>query len=275
MNTAGLLGLTLVLTLAACGGAGPAGGAPGGHPGGGSGGAQAEPWKVKGVVVDTRGRPLRDAVVWVKPALTTGVVITRTDAQGQYTASLLPNLDMPYRAFAWHQVVYRGQTFCLRLAATSYAQYETFTPSAGVIRNFKWQLSGAMPDAAGGNNYFGAEVRLMHTTWRSDQEIAALDSTVEVTLVPDGPLIDGSAGETLVKSAKVGENFLYDIPVGHYTVTAVEVRKDGSRTPLVVADDLGTPAAQGTLNFKGQAGTCGGAGTYNGVERAFLYVGRP
>lgn len=232
-----------------------------------------EPRKVKGVVLDSRGRPVEGAIVWVLPSLTTGVVILKTDAQGRYATGPLPTV--PFRTYARLKVAYRGQTYCLRAAAENDAQYDDFTPEKGVVRNFRLKLTGPVPDAGYENAFFGGEVRIIHHDWEGTR-IVDLDSTVEVTLVPNGPLVDGSAGKTLVKRAKVGENFLYDIPIGHYDVTAVEIRKDGTRTPLVMGEYLGPPRAKVTLDFKPMSSsTCGGSGGGHDVERAFLYVARP
>ncbi|WP_295823659.1 carboxypeptidase-like regulatory domain-containing protein [uncultured Deinococcus sp.] len=265
----------LSLALMACGSASttgtPPGGSTGGTPGGSMGGS-ARPNTVSGQVLDQAGRPIQGALIWVLPAVTTGLITLHTDAQGRYVSPALVNV--PYRTYAGFQAEYRGQSFCQRLAATSLNEYDAFSPdpTGTIIRNFRWQISGAMPD--GRDNYFGAEVRIFHRTWADGQEIVAGDSSVELTLVPDGPLIDGSAGKTVVKSARVGENMLYDIPVGHYAVKATEVHGDGSRTPLLVGDYSGPGSAASTLDFRPQSGSCVG-GTSNGVERASVYVARP
>lgn len=268
-------GLTtlLALSLMSCG-SGNTGGTtpPNTAPGDTGGGSTSVPNTVSGQVLDTRGVPIADALIWVRPAVTTGLVTVHTDAQGHYQSPTLVNV--PYRTYGYVQTEYHGQSFCLRLAADQLNGYEAFSPDpAGtIVRNFTVQLSGKIPDSTVANSYFGAEVRLMHHTWSNDQQLAASDSAVEVTLVPDGILIDGSVGQTVVRSAKVGENFLYDIPVGHYNVTATEVHRDGTRTPLVLGEYQGPPSSQTTLDFLASGG-CGGS-TSN-VSRAFLYVARP
>ncbi|THF70894.1 carboxypeptidase regulatory-like domain-containing protein [Deinococcus sp. Arct2-2] len=245
---------------------------PPGDTDGTGGGPSSAPNTVSGQVLNSQGKPIAGALIWVRPAVTTGLVTVHTNAQGQYQSPTLVNV--PYRTYGYVQTEYQGQPFCLRLAANQLNEYDAFSPnpSGTVVRNFKLQLSGKIPDATIANTYFGAEVRLMHHTWRNDQQLAASDSAVEVTLVPDGALIDGSVGQTLVRSAKVGENFLYDIPIGHYNVTATEVHRDGTRTPLVLGEYQGPPASQTTLDFSASGG-CGGS-TSN-VSRAFLYVARP
>ncbi|THF70921.1 carboxypeptidase regulatory-like domain-containing protein [Deinococcus sp. Arct2-2] len=273
-HTSLTFGLTtlLALSLMSCGSGSGGTTPPITPPGDTAGSPSSAPNTVSGRVLDTRGTPIAGALIWVLPAVTTGLVTVHTDVQGHYQSPALVNV--PYRTYGYVQTEYHGQSFCLRLAADQLNEYDAFSPDpAGtVVRNFKVQLSGKIPDANTANRYFGAEVRLMHHTWRNDQQLAASDSAVEVTLVPDGALIDGSLGQTLVRSAKVGENFLYDIPIGHYNVTATEVHRDGTRTPLVLGEYQGPPSAQTTLDFL-TSGGCGGS-TSN-VSRAFLYVARP
>lgn len=236
--------------------------------------AAPAPGTVQGTVLDTRGQPIKGALIWVKPGVTTGLVTARTDAQGRYAVTSLP--DLPFNTTAWLQVPYRGQTFCVRLAAENDAQYAPFSPRAGVVRNFKWTLSGHVPDSDMVNMYFGAEVRVMSASWDGFEPVRLDTSRVELTFTPDGPLLDGSAGKTLRKTTALGDVLVYDVPVGHYRVSAVEIRPDGSRAPLTVGT-YGAPAqGETTLDFKSSSMYCGGGpGTTSAVERAFVYVGRP
>ena len=70
--------------------------------------------------------------------------------------------------------------------------------------------------------------------------------------MPDGPLIDGSTGATLVKATRVGE-VLSDLPVGRYTVTVKAVGADGSKTALKVSMDYTdeNPTESASLLFEG------------------------
>ncbi|GGR19397.1 carboxypeptidase-like regulatory domain-containing protein [Deinococcus ruber] len=285
MKHAVTLGLVLALSLSACTTSTPPTSSPGGGDMGGTGGGgntgggggtssgplQPEPGKVKGTAVDTQGQPLQGTLVWMLPSVADGVVQTHTNAQGQYVTPTLP--DEPFDAYAWQQVPYRGQTFCVRLAAASADQYAPFSPKNGVIRTFKWQLTGRMPDQNHDNAYFGAEVRLMNGSWNDTQPLSR-DASVEVTLTPDGPLIDGSTGQTMVRTVSFYDGFLYDLPVGHYTVTAAEVQPDGTHTPLVLNGGSGPERFQSTLDFQAEGGPCGGYGGSNGVERALIELAR-
>jgi hypothetical protein len=199
------------------------------------------------------------------------MVTVKTNAQGQYAVPAL--IDMPYYASAWVQMPYQGQTFCMRADSVNEEGYEPFSPRAGVIRNFKFKLSGPIADG-GENAYFGGEARLMRPSWDNSDVIDWTESRVEVTLVPDGPLVDGSKGKTLVKTTRPGDSFLYDIPLGQYTATAVELRKDGTRVPLLMGEDR--PAPRTVLKFESNSSYCGaGYSRVNSIGRAFLYVARP
>ncbi|PYE50435.1 carboxypeptidase-like regulatory domain-containing protein [Deinococcus yavapaiensis] len=231
---------------------------------------KAEPMTVKGTVVDASGNPIKGAIVRIEPGVTGGMVTVKTDAQGQYTTPAL--IDMPYYASAWVVMPFQGQKFCMRVDSVNQEGYEPFSPRAGVIRNFKFKLSGPIPDG-GEYKYFGGEARLMRPGWDESDVIKWTESRVQLTLVPNGPLADGSKGKTLVKTTELGDSFLYDIPLGSYTATAVEIRKDGTRFPLLMGKDKAAP--QMNLKFESNSPYCGaGYSRVSSIGRAFLYVAR-
>ncbi len=49
---------------------------------------QPEPYSVAGVAVDTQGRAIAGAKVWIEPALTTGLAEVTTDGDGRYLVNL-------------------------------------------------------------------------------------------------------------------------------------------------------------------------------------------
>jgi hypothetical protein len=221
-----------------------------------------QPNSVTGVALDTQGRPIANATVWIEPALTTGLVQTRTDAEGRYTSSNL--LSLPYNAKAWVRRDYNGQQFCLRLGMQNPADYDAFTPSSGVVRNFRWQLTGVIEDLRDYDGYFGGEVRVM-------RESDFRNGKIEFTFTPTAPLIDGSTGTTFMRTFDTKKDALvYDIPVGEYRVAATLVEQNGTRTPVKFAtgifdEDL---TDTGVLTFE-PSGSCGNG---NGIDRSFLYV---
>ncbi|MCL6569731.1 MAG: carboxypeptidase-like regulatory domain-containing protein, partial [Meiothermus silvanus] len=251
----------LALGLAACGASGSTGGT---SPGGGTTDpTPGEPGVVQGIAHDAQGKPIAGALIWIQPAETTGLVKVNTDADGRYKTKVYPKL--PYYAVGWHWVQYRGKELCLRLAAEE--GNEAFGPENGVTRNFVWKLSG--PIGRSGDGYYGGEARPFFAGIK-------VGDVIEYTFAPNGPLADGSTGQTIVRKHD-WDNYLWqDIPVGAYKVSAVRIEPDGSRTPLKVSTkssgmEMGDSAL---LEFKSGDSICGGLGG-NGLERAFVWLQTP
>jgi hypothetical protein len=218
---------------------------------------QSEPGVVQGVALDTQGRPLVGVKIWVRPSVTTGLLQATTDAQGRYRVKGPSNI--PYNAYAYHSITYRGKQVCFRLGAENPADYDSFVPERGVVRNFKWQMSGAIPDNTGG--FFGGEVRVFVPGTPEG-------SKLELTLTPDGPLADGSTGKTL--RFTISEVVLKDIPVGVYKATAAFVDAGGARTALEVSADDRAYSPQANLQWHNESSCVGSTG--GGTERAFLWL---
>lgn len=184
---------------------------------------------VIGTAVDTQGRPIAGARVWVLPALTTGVAEVRTDAEGRYRVEGL--IDVPYRARAWAYVDYGGQQVCMRLGMDSPADYDTFLPTSGAVRNFRMQLTGPIEDLRDLNEHFGGMIRVMSSR-------AFEGNQLEFTFTPTGPLVDGTRSEPFVRTLNPArDSDIKGIPVGPYRVSAAVVSPDGSRRPLPLALD--------------------------------------
>lgn len=236
---------------------------PGG-PGPGPGPAPA-PGTVTGRVLDTQGRPIPNATVWIRPALTTGLVETRTGADGRYTAAGL--IDVPYYALAWTRVSYGGESYCLRLGMPNAADFDSFVPSEGAVRDFRWQLTGVIEDLRDYDGYFGGEVRLFRD--------GRLDGTVELTFTPTGPLVDGSTIAPFTRTLDMDAGLmLYDLPLGTYAVTGTLVGADGTRTGLRVGTESADFESQ-TVAADFAFASDGGCGNASGIARGFLYVNSP
>lgn len=212
------------------GGAGPVTG--GGAGGGSSPDALAD--RVTGIVRDTRGRPIAGARVRIENDFIYYDV--RTDAEGRYVSPVLPVGG--FKVLAWTDVNYAGADYQLRLGMPNLSDYDFFTPGAGAVRNFQWQLTGRIPDreAGGSAGYFGGTLELMNGTGSIyEQRMDAGDSVV-LKLEPVASLIDGSTGETLYRTVTVkpgsDTSYALDIPVGVYRVTAERVTPQGFREAL-------------------------------------------
>jgi hypothetical protein len=234
-----------------------------------------EPRTVIGTTVDTAGLPLPGARIWVETELYTGTPgLGVSDPEGRYRVERLI-AQYVYTAYAWTEVDYRGRAWCLRLAPLTPPADAAFPGATGAVRDFRWRIAGPMEDtwAAPGEDgaYWGATARLF-----PDFADGAYDRVVELTLTPDGPLVDGTTGSTIVRAVDLATTpFALDIPLGAYVVTAARVEPDGSRLPLLVATEGSAPAPSALLEFAPQdtyGAPCGSAAITNGVERAFLDV---
>lgn len=189
----------LILTLTACVGAQTA-----------PDPLQPERGFVKGRVLDRSGRPLAGAEVFAdNTVFPNSNVVGRSDAAGRYRLDLR-GLVGSWSAGATLTVDYRGRRYTFGLHPLD---NRPFTAEDAAVRDFEWRLQGPTPDP---DYVYGAavwfEVELGN---REDVRY----SEIEFTLEPQGPLVDGSAGTTLVLRGLPG-GLLTDIPVGHYLVSA-------------------------------------------------------
>ncbi|MBF9219835.1 carboxypeptidase-like regulatory domain-containing protein [Hymenobacter ruricola] len=185
---------------------------------------------VQGNVLDTKGQPLAGVRVRAENDVTHSWAEVRTDAIGHYT---FPKLEFGgWKIYAWHEVTYKGQPYTLRLGMPTAAGYDAFAPgSQGATRDFRWQLSGTIPDrprtpgtSAG---YFGGAIRLVNMDSNFTGMPVGTEVTVTLTPVAGATLFDGSAPQVIRKSFTVvpytetHDNYwLYDIPQCEYRVTA-------------------------------------------------------
>jgi len=214
---------------------------------------------VSGSVVDAQGKPIEGARLWIKPALTTGLVQARTGPDGRYKAEGL--LNIPYNTFAWYKVTYRDKTLCMRVAPVALNQYDSFVPKDGVARDFKLRISGPIDDR--GDTFYGGQIRVFI------QEIPR-DSTIAVTFEPLGPLADGSVGKTIVRTMK--DMMMDDIPVGGYRVTA-QIQEPGGRkraARLSRKSFTMDVAAEAIVEWESKDSCIGSFGS--GLDRLFLYI---
>lgn len=178
-----------------------------------------------GTVVDTRGNPIAGAKILLDNTVFYASYINGSTAEdGTYRLKVQPGA---WRAYASIRKDYNGRTYSLELHPDSIDSFD----DTGAVRNFVWKLEGRKPDNDWG--YYGGLVKVFNETGFYEME------DVEITLAPNGPLIDGSHGSTLV--LRPGDNYwrqlayLEDIPIGRYAVTAALLDGD-TRQPLKLRD---------------------------------------
>ncbi|HYE56819.1 MAG TPA: carboxypeptidase-like regulatory domain-containing protein [Chitinophagaceae bacterium] len=164
---------------------------------------------VKGRVTDAKGNGMANVKVVIEnTVLYATYVYATTDANGYYKATVPPG--------SWHALVTIQRTFLDKPYNFDLCPDvdDFFAGSEGAVRNFTWKLSGARP--SGG--FYGSNVAVYSEPGSS----FGMDE-VELTLTPDGPLVDGSMGTPITKKLTDiggGEDGIRDVPVGMYSITA-------------------------------------------------------
>jgi hypothetical protein len=143
----------------------------------------------------------------------------RSNAMGLYEIVLpvgiceVVNADVKIR--------YNGKSYLLPLHPAD-GELNTFSSGAGHIENFVLRTYGPANDdydrnPEWGTNYYGGRIRVQ---WFST-DIPDGNGKVEITMTPEGALLDGSKGSILIFTLpqKSGEHFLNDIPIGKYQMS--------------------------------------------------------
>ncbi|MFC4456393.1 hypothetical protein ACFO0P_21660, partial [Deinococcus sonorensis] len=132
---------------------------------------------------------------------------------------------------------YHGKWYDLPLEPDKEAAFAT---ADGAIRNFTLRLAGETP----GGGHYGGYVY----TYYSEHGGSYDPDRVEYTLTPDGPLLDGSTGQTI--KAFDGSDALHDVPVGQYVVTARYLPTDGLAQPMLLAQSGEEYSPSTTILFR-------------------------
>mgnify|MGYP000855995318 CR=1 FL=1 len=236
MTNAIVLIASSLLTLTACDT--QKDGAPGPDKGGKSG-------YLVGKVTDPQGNPLVGATIYTDNTVFKGrgaEVTTASD--GTYQVQIPKDLGQ-WVSKGYIIKQYNDRVYKIVLDPEN---PDSFTAEEKPIRNFQWKLTGHVPDLSL-DLYYGGTAELFR-----DPNVEGLQDSenIEFTFTPVGPLIDGSTGKTLkLQSNKLNRNFLKDIPIGRYKISAVH-KPTGE--PLLVADAWGDDVNYGssvTLDFIG------------------------
>ncbi|CAG7655038.1 stalk domain-containing protein [Paenibacillus allorhizosphaerae] len=184
------------------------------------GGAETvEPGIVKGRVTDAQGKPMEGAeVVADNQLIYNSNAIDVTDVNGYY------RIPLGMRATTWHASAkierpYNGKSYTFNLVPDN---DNPFTGDDGAIRNFTWNASGAKPEGC----YSCRGRVLFYMMDLMNPKGLTLPppnrEDVEITLTPDGPLVDGSPGQVIKgHGTNSPDGFgMQDVPLGRYTIIA-------------------------------------------------------
>jgi hypothetical protein len=241
-----------------------------------------EPGVISGTATTTDGRPLPTFAGDIGGySLTSGKNVNASidGAAGAYTTRVGPG---QFSMRAWTDVEYNGRKYRIDLhPADGKPALHKYDTTAGLLKNFIWRLDGYRPgqdersgdvDATyGGTLDLNPEGHGVQYWWdikddkqhKPEPKIDA-DATVEVTLTPDGPLIDGSTGKPIVLTIKPASIKAYmdrkrrGIPIGRYKATARAIAAKGSARALRItaytsavrnAETIPESAASATIEF--------------------------
>ncbi len=205
-----------------------------------------KPGYIVGRCTDSAGKPLRSVRIRVFGTTEAGENTnyeTKTDANGLYSVRL-PNGNFHVGWALFDVAAPAGPAYSLPLHPLD-GSNDDAESTPGIVENFVLKISGRispLKDAQNELSYYGGSISVsggaIANAGLFDDSYYRFPegSSLELTLVPQGELADGSTGETLVrrKSVKEGTSFL-DIPIGRYEVTVNLIGADGASKPLRVA----------------------------------------
>lgn len=195
-----------------------------------------EPYVMKGYVTNGQGAPLEGIEVFADNTLLyDSNILGVTDANGYYRLEL-PAVATTWNAGAYVRPSFEGQTYEFDLVPDN---ENVFAGVDGAIRNFTWKVSGTRPD---GTSYYGSFVYVYGDYTTANFNV----DDVELTLTPEGPLIDGSTGEAVVRQPEGGQ--IVDVPIGRYTISGRYVDASGAEREVLLADRDGDGSFQSSLS---------------------------
>ncbi|MEO8288017.1 MAG: carboxypeptidase-like regulatory domain-containing protein [Chloroflexota bacterium] len=213
-------------------------------------GSALRPGVITGNVTDAQGKPLAAVKVIIRGTTLTGsntYFETQVDDKGRY-AQQVP--DGVYEITASVNALYNERTYNLWLHPVDNVNTPSQSSVNGLAKDFVWRLSGPTPNARTQPNspssYYGGtidlgsdeEFQLTYNNKMVERYVYPAGSKIKLELTPDGPLLDGSKGEIIVREVKAEElptGAVRDVPLGDYSARASLVEENGTVTPLLVA----------------------------------------
>ena len=213
---------------------------------------QPKPGKVRGYVKDLSGNPLKGATIGIRASYFAGQY---SGAQGETDANGYYEFVVPKGSAHYYNAGY-GLEWGDSIAATGLhpadGKLESFTTADGAVENFVLLPYGITSRENVSQNpyisssYYGGSIHIFYNTReKNDNNIVAgsivEDSIIEITLTPDGKMLDGTAGKTFVIRQPIGfkGNFsIHNIPLGRYRIAAktggkaLKMKEDRKFNPL-------------------------------------------
>lgn len=190
-----------------------------------------KPGVVRGYVYDTNGNPVKGAKLGVRSTAAGGFYSGaqgKTDAKGYY--EIQPPAGAAHFYCAGATIDYGDGIAALGLHPED-GDNDGFATPEGVVRNFILLPYGIADRAAiqdnpqYGNNYYGGSIVLGWSAGDDSPKALPANAEIELTLTPDGPLVDGSPSRVITIRKKIGEIsfgqlYVNNIPAASYHIRA-------------------------------------------------------
>lgn len=205
-----------------------------------------KPGTVRGYVKDAKGKPLAGALIGVRSTAAGGFysgASATTDDRGYYEIKVPWGVASFYAA--GYTIDYGEGRAALGLHPTD-GQMGNFASTSGLVKNWVLLSYGvADRDEASDNpkysgNYYGGTFTVGY--WITDDRFddgksLPNNSDIEVTLTPEGALLDGTTGKaiTIRKHVQEGSStslWVNNVPIGTYKISARLLKAGGSSQPL-------------------------------------------
>lgn len=206
---------------------------------------QAKAGKVRGYVKDWSGKPLAGAEIGIRSSYFAGSYSGgqgKTDANGYY--EIAPPKGMAHFYNAGYQIPWGDGVAAVSLHPAD-GKLDSFVTTDGAVENFvllpygitsreNLQQSSHLP-----STFYGGAIFLSWYSVAADDNnappFAVKEGTaLEITLTPEGKMLDGSAGQTIVihKTLGISGAFrIHNIPLGAYRIS---IKANGK--PLKIKD---------------------------------------
>ncbi|NJM53156.1 MAG: carboxypeptidase regulatory-like domain-containing protein [Blastocatellia bacterium] len=210
---------------------------------------QPKAGKVRGYVKDWSGKPLAGAEIGVRSSYFASSYSggqDKTDANGYYEITLPKGSAEIYNA--GYQIAWGNDVAAISLHPAD-GKLDSFVTANGAVENFVFLSYGVTSNENLQKNphlpstFYGGAINL---SWYSAEDddgnappFAVKEGTaLEVTLTPEGKMLDGSAGQIIVirKTLGISGAFrIHNIPLGRYRI---KVTANGK--PLKIKDNKGS-----------------------------------
>jgi hypothetical protein len=206
----------------------------------------AKPGYVRGYVKDSNGKPLANARLGVRSSAVGGA---STSAQGKTDAKGYYEIKVPFGVASFYNAGYAieyGEGIAPLGLYPADGNLDDFATPQGYVKN--WVLlpygiadrADLQTNAKDANNYFGGQVVINFDGPNSpygESRSFPEGATLEVTLTPREPLINGSQGPTFVFHKVVREGaekrfYINNIPLSRYRISGRALQNNRTLYPL-------------------------------------------